>query len=84
MATWREWMIAAAVAAILILAVHAIERDRRFLCEHLHIPTKLLLEEPETVNRMLGICGIENVRVRGAKVSGKEQEDRLNATPAGK
>lgn len=64
MATWREWLIAAAVAALLVLAAYQAGEEKMILCEHLVVPRQLVYEEPETVNRMLDICGIENVRVQ--------------------
>lgn len=63
MATWREWLIAAAIAALLVLAAYQADEEKRTLCEHLVVPRQLAYDEPETVNRMLDICGIENVRV---------------------
>lgn len=64
MATWREWLIAAAIAALLVLAAYQASEEKRTLCEHLVVPRQLVYEEPETVNRLLEVCGFENVHVK--------------------
>jgi len=73
MATWREWLIAAAIAALLILVAYQVGEEKRILCEHLVVPRQLVYEESDTVNRMLEICGIENVRVKSMDEALKRQ-----------
>jgi len=82
MATWRDVLIGLAIAALFILLVHGVTKDERFLCQNLYIPTRLIHDDPNTVNRMLEICGFHNIQVKGREQFKKEMQDYLNATAA--
>jgi hypothetical protein len=62
MVAWRE-LAACAIIIVLLLVVLHIATDRRVLCEHLQVPTRLLYEQPDTVNRMMVACGFDSVHV---------------------
>ena len=79
MTTWRELAIGAAIAALLVLAANRIGENQGILCEHLYVPTWLVQDEPETVNHMLEICGLDNVRIMTLEVL-KIEMSKHNAT----
>jgi len=72
MATWRDLLVCGIIGILLVLTAHRITEDQRVLCEHLYVPTKLIHDAPETVNRMLEICGYRNVRITSKENLGEQ------------
>ena len=63
MTTWRELVICGGIAILLVLTANRIGEHQGIPCEHLHVPTWSIHDEPGTVNQMLEICGIDNVHI---------------------
>lgn len=80
MATWREWVLGAIIAVLLILAVHGMTEGQRVLCQNLNVPTRLVHDDPDIVNQMLEICGIRNVNIESPEDFNRRMEAYLNIT----
>ena len=84
MATWREFAICTIVSILLLLAAHRVAENQQVLCENLFVPPRLIHDEPDTVNRMLEVCGFHNVRVTSKKGLEKQIEAYHNVTSTAK
>jgi len=84
MPTWNDLLVGALIAIVLILAVHRITENQRILCDHLVVPTRLVREDPETVNQLLDICQFHNIRVKGLEDYQKDMKSYLNVTAQAK
>ena len=67
----RDIIICVLVVVVLVLGTyaHQVRQDKQLLCSNLKVPTSVVRERPDDVNRLLEACGFGNVHVGSSQDS---------------